>query len=156
MFAPPADTPHIWIATALAALVLTGMALQLPRTSPSRAGAVTETIDAVAGSPYPTTARHQLDAAAVRISPRRFSLRTTWGVSHATVRYAPVTPVPAGGRLSKLLYGAAPSTVFDSLTDFRSAVETARNSTVNWREADGPLLVRKVIWEGTRVTLVGQ
>lgn len=155
MFSPAGDTPHVWIATALAATALAGLVLQVPATAPSRATALVETIDSVAGSPYPTVAKHPVDAASLRVEQRTISLRTPAGVSHATVGYPPLTPVLGGEGLAQVLRGTTPSAVFQSPERFAAAIDAAQEEPPAWQGVEGPVIIRRVSWEGVDVTLIG-
>lgn len=155
VFDLPADVPHVWVATAIVATGLLGLAASLPTTTPARAGAVAETVDAVAAAPHPTTARHPIDAGAIHLTPRTVAVRTAAGVSHARLGHGPVTPVPPGGRLARVLHGVPPRALFETPEVFRAALERARQRTHDWRAVAGPVVVRRLSWEGVDVTLVG-
>lgn len=151
----PADVPAMWIGTVLVATALVGLALQLPSAPPARAGTLAETIDTVSAAPHPTSARHPVDAGAVRIHPHRIALRTPDGVSHATLGFGPVTPVPAGSALDKVLRGTPAHELFESPRAFGQSARRARRAEPGWRDPGRSLLVRRVSWGGVDVTLVG-
>jgi hypothetical protein len=155
MFDVPLDAWYTWLGLALASVVVFGVAQALPTAPLPDAQGVAETIDRVAASEYEATAEQPLHAAKVRVGPSRVSLRTDDGSAHAAYAYGPVTPVGDGTKLDRVLHGAPPTAVFDSETAFRDAVREARERPPQWQQADGPLVVRRLSWRETDVTLVG-
>ncbi|WP_439025560.1 DUF7283 family protein [Haloarchaeobius sp. DT45] len=152
------DAWYCWVGLAAASLAVAGVAVELPTRPAPDAGAAADTVDAVAAASYPTTAEHPIDASAVRLGPTRLSLRNAGGTSHASFAFGPVVPVSAGTRLHRVATGTPPESVFDSPTAFGRAVSAARERadarTAGWRPADDRLLVTRVHWEETNVTLV--
>ena len=155
MFDVPLDAWYTWLGLALASVVVFGVAQALPTTPAPDAEGVAETIDRVAASEYEATAEHPLHARTVRVGPSRVSLRTDDGTVHAAYAFGPVTPVGDGTKLDRVLRGAPPTAVFDSEAEFRAAVGEARDRTPQWQRADDPLVVRRLSWRETDVTLVG-
>lgn len=148
-----ADVPVVWLGLTLTTAVFAGVAFQFPTSTPAPVDEVVTTIESVAGSPYPSTATHPVEAA-VRVGPHRLALRTDAGVVHATIEYGPVTPVPRGSVLEPVLDGAPPQTVFSTETAFRDAVTTAQQRGSSWRTAVDRLVVRRVSWGEYNATLV--
>jgi len=153
-FDAPIEPLYVWTGLSVVSAVVAGLAVGLPTTPPPNAASVADAVDAVAASPHPSTAEHPIDAAAVRVGPRRIALRGADGTSHATFVYGPV--VPAGdGPLERVLSGVPPDRAFESPSELRRAASTARNRTPTWRPVDGEIDVRKIVWGNVNVTLVG-
>lgn len=148
------DVPFVWLGLTLATTVFAGVAFQLPTTAPTPADDVATTIESVAGSPYPSTATHPIDAEAIRVGPHRLAVRTDAGTAHTTIEYGPVTPVPPGSALATVLAGAPPRTVFSTPTAFQHAIEDARSQQPSWRSSIDRIVVRTVSWGDHHVTLV--
>lgn len=155
MFDAPADTWYLWLGIATASLVAVSVAISLPTSPPPDATGLAATIDSVATSPHNATAEHPLDADEIRLGPHRIGLRDDGGAGHATVAYGPVTPAGNSSKLTQILEGVPPGTVFDSQSAFRNATATARNASHEWHHTDDRLLVRRVTWGEFDVTLVG-
>ncbi|MEF8856260.1 MAG: hypothetical protein V5A16_02425 [Haloplanus sp.] len=155
MIGVPVDAWYVWIGLSLAGLALVGVGATLPTAPPPAAADAADTVDRTAATAHPATAEHPLDAAAVRIGPRRLGLRNDAGTTHATFAFGPVTPTSEVRALRAVLRGAPPDAYFDSGVALCDASAAARNRTPRWRPVDGPLIVRHVIWEGCDVTLVG-
>jgi len=155
MFDVSVDAWYTWLGVSLASVALFGVGASLPTAPPPAAADAADTVDRAAGSAGPVTAEHPLGARAVRIAPRRLGLRNDAGTTHATFAFGPVTPAVRSGPLGDVLRGAPPSSRFESPAALCDAAESARNRPPQWRPADGSLLVRRVIWEGCDVTLVG-
>lgn len=155
MFDVPVDGWYAWIGLAVASVVVLGTAASLPIVPPPDAAGVADTVDRAASAEYGATATHPLDADAVRLGPRRIGLRNDAGTTHAAFGFGPVTPVRVGMQLDRVLDGAPPGAAFESGEAFRQAVIAARSRDPRWRPVDGPLVVRRVSWEGVDATLVG-
>lgn len=156
MFDAPPDAWYVWVAVALASVAVAGVATELPTQPAPDAAAAADTVDAVAGSTYPSAAEHPLDADRVRLRPHRLALRTDGDTSHAAFAFGPVVPVGEDDKLARVARGVPPGRAFDSLTAFREAVEAAREraADADWRPADGRLVVRHLEWGELDVTLV--
>lgn len=156
MFDVPLDAWYTWLGLATVSIALVGVAGSLPIAPPPDAAAVADTVDRVGSASYPTTAEHPLGPAvdAVRLGAARIGLRGDQGAAHAAFAFGPVTPVSADGPLERVLLGTPPSRVFDSPAAFDRAAERARSATPRWGPAQG-LTIRRVIWEGVDVILVG-
>jgi hypothetical protein len=155
MFDAPVDAWYGWVGTALVSAALLGVAVDLPSRPPPDAAGLADTVDAVAASPHAATAAHPVRARRIRVGPRRVALRGPGGTSHATFSY-PVVPVPPDdGPLRRVLHGAPPDRAFGSPARLRRAAERARETDPDYRPVGDRLLVRRVTWEDTRVTLVG-
>jgi hypothetical protein len=157
MFDLPLDSWYAWFGLSLAGLAVFGAVSGLPTSPPPDASAAATTVDRVAAAEYAATAEHPLDATAIRVGTRRLSLQNDAGVAHATFAFGPVTPIPEGeSPLRDVLYGAPPSSVFDSPTAFQQAVVDARavGTDPSWRTVDRTLVVRSTSWEGVDVVLV--
>lgn len=155
MFDTPVDTLYRWVGAAMASLAVAGVVTGLPTHPAPDATGVASTVDAVAASPYPSTAEHPLAADRVKLGPGRLTLDGPGGTAHATFAYGPVTPVGSGSGLARVLSGVPPERVFDRPADLASAASDARERDARWRAANGVVRVRTVVWEGVRVTLVG-
>jgi len=157
MFDTPVDAWYLWVGLAVASLAVLGTALLVAAGTPTGAARVADAIDEVAASPYLATETVALDGEALRLGPSRLALRTRAGIAHATLAYAPVTPV-IGGRLGTVLRGRAVAAVFDSSAAFRRALVRARDRARDrggFRPAPTRLTVRRVSWGEVDATLVG-
>jgi hypothetical protein len=155
MFEPPVDAWYAWLGVGGVSLAVFGVVLGLPTVAPPDAVAVAETVDAVASSPHEARASRELRADRIRLGAHRVALRTESGTSHASFAYGPVTPTWESARLTELLNGRDPATVFASPAAFRETVQRVRTRRPGWRDAPAELIVRRVSWEGVDVTLVG-
>lgn len=156
MLEAPLDAWYCWVGVAAASVALAGVAADLPTRPAPDAPSAADTIDAVAGSTYPTAAEHPLDADEIRLRPNRLGLRDEEGASHAAFAFGPVVPVEGDARLTRVARGVPPGRAFDSLAAFRDAVETARERAADagWRPADDRVVVRQLNWGDVDVTLV--
>jgi len=154
MFDAPLDSWYVWIGLAMASVATVGAAGALPASPPPDAAALAETVDRVAAAGPGTVAEHPLDADAVALGPRQVGLRNGAGTVHARFVADSVVPVPDGTPLQDVLYGTPPSTAFDSRLAFEEAVLDARARERSWRPVERTVVVRRVSWEGTDVTLV--
>ncbi|WP_251344193.1 DUF7283 family protein [Haloplanus halophilus] len=154
MFDVPVDAWYAWLGLSLASVALFGVGVTLPTSPPPAAADAADTVDRAAGAAAPVTAEHPLDAREVRIEPTRLGLRNDAGTTHATFAFGPVTPAARRPGLTAVLRGAPPSSRFDSAGALCAAASTARDRPARWRKVDGPLIVRRVVWEGCDVTLV--
>ena len=155
MLGAPVDAWYVWLGLSLAGVVLVGVGATLPTAPPPAATAVADTVDRTASTDRQATAEHPLDAAAMRLGPRRVGLRNDAGTTHAAFAFGPVTPVSGSRPLDAVLRGAPPSSRFASGDALCAASADARAREARWRPVDGPLVVRHVVWEGCDVTLVG-
>jgi len=153
MFETPVDALHVWVGLALASVAALGVAVQLPTERPPDASGVADTVDAVATGEYPATGAYRSRADRVRLGDRRVWLRNDGGRTAATF----VTGVvPARSeRLQRVLHGADPRRVYDTREAFTAALREARRTEGEWRETDGRIVVRRLTWGDTDVTLVG-
>lgn len=155
MLEPPIDAIQVWLGLSLASVAVLGVVTALPTAPPPDATAAAGTVDAVASSRYAAATDHPLDGATVRLSPRRLRLDRGAATATATFAYGPVTPVEPGSPLARVLTGTSPDRVFDSPTAFRSAAERSRERAPIVASDANRLVVRRVTWRGTDVTLVG-
>jgi len=155
MFDAPADTWFLWLGVATSSLVAFGMAAALPTAPAPAADRAVATVDAVATSQYQATGEFDPDARMAKLDTNRIALRNDDGTARATVAHGPVTPVRDGSALASVLDGSPPKRVFENASAFRAAAQTARTRKARWEPVDGPLVVRRVTWEGVDVTLVG-
>lgn len=156
MLGTPADAWYVWLGLGTVGLVLLGTVSGLPTAAPPDPAPAARTVDAVASSPYPSTAEHPLDATEVRVDPAGIALRTDGGTVREPFAYGPVTPVPPDAvNLRAVLTGDPPGRVFDSPAALSDRAAVARGTSPDWRPAPDELLVRHVTWEGLDVTLVG-
>jgi hypothetical protein len=153
MFDPPVETLPVWVGLALASLAMFGLATSLPTAAPD-ATPLAGTVDGVAASAHEATGEHPIAADAVRLDTHRVTVRHDGESAHATLRYAPVTPVARGTALYRVLRGTPPARLFDSPAAFERAVRRARDRAPVTVEADR-VVVRRVEWGGRDVTLVG-
>jgi len=155
MFDVPVDAWYIWLGLSLASVALFGVGAALPTAPPPAAADAADTVDRVAAASAPVTAEHPLDAREIRVEPNELGLRNDAGTTHAKFAFGPVTPVGGARALTAVLQGAPPSSRYPSATAFCDAAATARDRPSRWQAADGPLMIRRVVWEGCHVTLVG-
>lgn len=154
MIGVPIDAWYTWLGLSFAGIALVGVAAALPTAPPPDAADAAETVDRTAATAHPATAEHPLDARSIRIGPRQLGLRNDAGTTHATFVFGPITPAVTR-ELRAVLRGAPPSARFESGDALCDAGTDARRRPPRWRPADGPLIVRHVVWEGCDVTLVG-
>jgi len=155
MLGPPVDAWHVWLGLSLAGVVLVGVGATLPTAPPPAAASAADTVDRLAATERSATAEHPLDATAIRIGARRIGLRNDAGTTHATFAFGPVTPASGSQALRAVLRGAPPDSRFETGDALCEVSAEARAQTPRWRPAEGPLIVRHVVWEGCDVTLVG-
>jgi hypothetical protein len=153
VLSPPVEAWPLWVGLTLVSAAVLGVAADLPRTAPPDAAALARTVDGVAASDHAAVAEHPLRADAVRVRPGRIELRCGDRIARATLRDGPVVPA-FDGPIERVLEGAPPDHVFDSVAAFRRTVSTARTRS-GWRPAPARLTVRSVAWGGVDVTLVG-
>jgi hypothetical protein len=153
MFDAPVDAWYVWIGLALVAAAAAGTAAEFPTAPPPDARAAAATVDRVAAADHTATARHPLDADAVKVATNHVSLRDDGRTSHARLTRA-VIPVQRGSALWRVLRGAPPAVHYERSTDLQDAVREARDASDHWRPAE-QLFVRTVTWEDVHVTLVG-
>jgi len=154
MFDAPLDSWYVWIALALTSVATVGAAGTLPTAPPPDAAALANTVDRVAAAAPGTVAEHPLDADAVELGPGRVGLRNGAGTVHARFVADSVVPVPDGSPLQEVVFGTPPEAAFDSGRAFEDAVVDARTRERSWETVDRTVVVRRVSWEGSDVTLV--
>lgn len=153
MLEAPVDTWYVWVGLALVAAAAAGTATEFPTAPPPDARTAAATVDRVAAADHGTTARHPVDAEAVKLERMHLSLRDGGRTSRA--RFAsPVVPVHRGSPLWRVLLGAPPGDVFDGPTALNEAVDETRADPARWRRTDR-LVARTVTWGDVHVTLVG-
>lgn len=155
MFDVPVDAWYVWVGLVVAGVAILGVVTSLPTAPPPDATSVADAVDRTSGTRYDATAEHPVDADAIRIRPHGIGLRNDAGMAHATFAFGDVTPVVPGTRLHAVLFGAPAASRFTSPAELASACARARERKSTWRPADGPIVIRHVVWEGTDVTLVG-
>lgn len=160
MFEIHADAMYAWVGLAVVSVVVFGVAATLPTTPPPDATRVAHTVDSVATGEYDATAEHGLTAEQIRITPQRIALASDGGTASATLRGAPITPIPPSAtaghaRLRRVLAGVPPDQVFDDPAAFVDAAARAQAATHRWGPAPNRLTIRGVVYGGHRVTLVG-
>lgn len=152
MLGAPIDAWYGWIGVALASLVALGVAMTAAPTPPAEAPEVAETVDTVAATDPPASARHPIEAERVRVGAHRITVEGDRSRT-AVVRYGPITPAQRGTPLRAVALGDPPPEHFESPAAFRDAAGTARQHR-HTIEPAGDLLVRTVAWDDVRVTLV--
>jgi hypothetical protein len=156
VFGAPVDGWYAWLGVAAAGVAILAVVLGLPTAPPPDAAGAADVVDRIAASEHGASADHPLAAASeIRLTPSGIGLRNDAGTTQATFAYGPVTPVRAGGPLRRVLDGAPPGSVFDTVDELRHAATRARAREGGWRPADGALIVRHVALGGGDVTLVG-
>lgn len=153
MFDAPVDTWYVWVGLALVATAAAGTANQFPTAPPPDARAAAAAVDRAAAADHGATARHPIDAEAVKLGRTHLALRDDGRTSRTRFAW-PVTPVRRGSPLWRVLLGVPPDDVFGGVPALREAVEEARNDTARWRRAER-LVARTITWEDLDVTLVG-
>lgn len=154
MLDPPADAWYVWLGLAAVSASVAGMVISLPTAAPPQATPVADGIDSVAASPHEARTTVDVSADQLRVRQESVALRSDGGTAHAQVTFGPITPV-SDGKLRRVLGGAHPGTVFDTETDFQSAIQRAQNRTGGWQEAPDQLVVVRVTWRDVDATLVG-
>ncbi|GAA0244185.1 DUF7283 family protein [Haladaptatus pallidirubidus] len=160
MFDAPVDAWYVWLGVAIASLVVFGVAAELPTTPPPDATRAVNTVDSVAGCEYTATAEQPLSAREIKLDSRGLGLRGKGGTAHAAFVSDSVVPVGSvdgskrDTRLRRVLNGTPPDVVFDSPTDFDSAIRDEQNHRAEWMGADSTLRIRCVSWGGVDATLV--
>jgi hypothetical protein len=154
MLDTPIDATYVWLGLAVASAAALGLALRLPAAPAPDAAGVADTVDSAAASPHGSTAAHPVAADAVKVRPRRLSLRSERGVARAALDFGPVTPT-GDGRLDAVLHGTPPGAAFESSSGLCRAADRARDADPAWQPVEDRVLVRHVTWEGCDVTLVG-
>lgn len=155
MFDVPIDGWYAWLGVAAVSVVVLGLAASLPTEPPPDAARTADAVDRVAASEHAATAEVPFDATTIRIGPTRLALRSDAGTSHAAFAFGPVTPVRGNASLDSVLRGGPPERGFASPAALARAATEARERRPTWRDADGPLRIRKLSWGGVHVTLVG-
>lgn len=153
MFDAPVDAWYVWVALSLVAATVAGTVAEFPTAPPPDAHVAASTVDRVAAADYDATARHPVDADAVKLEPATLSFRDDGRVTHARLA-SRVTPVRPGTALWRILRGARPGDLFESVANLRRAASEARDRPAQWERTD-QLLVRTVTWRDVHVTLVG-
>ncbi|WP_336134654.1 DUF7283 family protein [Natronomonas amylolytica] len=155
MFDVPVDAWYVYLGLAVVSGATVSLAGAMPAAAPPDANGAARTVDSVAASQHASVGRHPMtDADAVRVGADTLSLRGPGGTTHAGLGYGPVVFAPEGTPLGRVLRGELPETVFDSPEHFERAVDERRVADPTWHRTER-LLVRRVVWEGTDVVLVG-
>ena len=154
MFDTPVDGWYTWLGVALAGVTVLGVTLGLPVAPPPTATDIATAVDATATSERDAATTVDVDAEAIRLTPRGVAVRGRGGAARAAFQYGPVVPVD-GERLRAVLDGAEPARVFASPAALKTAAIEARTTEPEWRPAPRRLRVRHVTWGGVDVTLVG-
>lgn len=154
MLVAPVDALYVWIGLTAASVALFGVVSAVPAAPPPDADGAAGTVDRVAASQYAAVGEHPMtNAHAVRVGADTISLRGPGGVADATIGYGPVVSADRES-LRRVLLGEPPERVFASPAAFEAEIERAHAGAPEWHETDR-LVVRRVSWEGTDVTLVG-
>lgn len=152
---PPVSIDPVTAQFALAvAGLVAGMAVERPHEELPDVVAVADTVDAVAAAPHPTTAEHPTEARAFRVADGRIHLRGPSGWSAAPLSSGPVLGV-GDGPLGRVLSGAQPCQVFESVAALERAVGSVRERAPVRHAVDGRIRARKVQTVGAAFTLVG-
>jgi hypothetical protein len=155
MFDTPLGGPYVWLGVTAVSLTTLGVTLGLPAAAPPDATAAADAIDEVATSPPGSMSRHGLEASELHVDRRRIGLRGAGGSAHASVAFGPVTDARTDSRLERVLDGRTPPEEFDSPAAFQQVARAARDVNEDWRRAPDELTIRRAIWEGVDVVLVG-
>lgn len=154
MLDAPIDTWYVFLGVGVASLVVAGLALSLPTSSPPTATTVADAVDSVAASPHEARTTVDVPGEQMRLGPKEIALRSDGGTAHARFTYGPVTPV-GDERLREVLTGEGPESVFQSRERFATAVEAAQRREATWQETPDELVVVRVEWGDVDATLVG-
>lgn len=111
------------------------------------------TIDSVAASACPTSARHPLDADAVRVDRLRVGLRANDETAHVPITASGAVAALGHEPLRAVLRGRPPVAVFADPAALAAAL--AEGQSRGWQPAPDRLCVRRIAWEGVDATLVG-
>jgi len=154
VFDPPIDAIPTWLGVAVLSIVALGVALSFPTAPPADASAAAAAVDSVAASEGAASAFHPVGVERVRLAREGLALEGPRGEATAGYAFGPVTPVPDGTALYRVLAGTAPDAVFDSPAALALAVEAARARAPVRAETER-LRIRHVRWGEVDVTLVG-
>ncbi len=154
MLDAPIETWYVWLGLGVASVVVAGLALALPTSSPPSAIPVADAVDGVASSPHEARTTVEVPGEQMRLESDAVAVRSDGGTAHARFTYGPVTPV-GDGRLREVLYGRQPEDVFENRRQFETAISAARNRTATWQETPDRLVVSRVEWRDVDATLVG-
>ncbi|MFB6153913.1 MAG: hypothetical protein ABEJ27_06640 [Halodesulfurarchaeum sp.] len=155
MFGVPTDAAPIWIGLLLASAGMFGVISGVPTAAPPSADRVAATIDQVAARDITASGTVGIHATEIKLGTERVALRGPGGTAHASPAFGPVTPVSADSRLSKVLHGAAPGSVYVLPRHFRNDLERARKREPTWKAAPSTLHVRRVSYGEVTCVLVG-
>jgi len=150
----PVDALAVRVGVAAASLVALGVVTSLPLAPPPDAAAAADAVDSVAASEGSARIVHPVAARSVRLATDVVVLAGPRGETDAPLAYGPVTPVREGTVLYRVLGGKLPAEEFRSPAALETAAADARSRVPVETEADR-LVVRRVVWEGVDVTLVG-
>lgn len=153
MFDTHVDTLYVWIALGAVSVATLGVVAELPTTAPPDATRAAAAIDEVATSPPGSVVRRDVTADRWRLDDGQLGLRNDGGSGRASVRRSAVPCT--SDRLRAVLDGRAPEQVYGSPVAFQRAVERGETGHETWQPAPDALTVRRVVWEGVDVTLVG-
>ncbi len=154
MFDAPLDTVYVWVGLGAVSLAVAGTVLAFPTASPAGAGAVADSVDAVAASEYEARDEIAVPVEEIRLGPHTLGFRADGRTAHARFEYGPVVPV-RDGPLRTVLAGTPPEEVFADSGSFDRALARAQRRDRDWRDAPETLHVRRVSWGEVDATLVG-
>lgn len=155
MFDPPLDAPPVLLALAIVATACVGLATAVAPAPPGDADGLAATVDRVAASPVATATTQRTATAALRVHAGFLETRDATGTDRAGFATGRITPVEPHTRLARVLHGDTPAAVFRSPVDLELAARRARTTPTDWHHEPDVLVVRRVIWGNTSVTLVG-
>ncbi|WP_248518189.1 DUF7283 family protein [Salinarchaeum laminariae] len=153
MLGPPIDAWYVWIGVSMVSLAVLGVAVAVTPEPPSRATPAAETIEEVAASRAPASATYPIDADRVLVSEYRLVIEGE-DREAVTIDHGRMTPAERGTDLRRVALGASPNELFESTATFAEAIETARDERRRIEPAGDRLIVRKLSYGGTDVTLV--
>ena len=90
MFDTPVDGWYTWLGVALAGVAVLGVTLGLPVAPPPTATDIATAVDATATSEYDAATTVDVDAEAIRLTPRGVAVRGRGGTARAAFQYGPV------------------------------------------------------------------
>jgi hypothetical protein len=153
MFETPVDALYVWVALGAVSVAVLGVISGVPTTAPPDGTATAATIDEVTTSPPDSVARRSLSADQWSLFGRQLRLRNDGGRVESRLLRRAVRA--QGAALTAVLRGHSPGAIFESPDTFERAILRAVSDGRSWTPAPDRLTVRRVVWEGVDVTLVG-
>lgn len=153
-FEAPADAWYVYVAVVIVSIAVAGIAVGIPSMPPPDAQQAANTIEAVTGSEYTSSASYEHDADVVTIDRRTITMKNEYGTAHASFAYGTVVPVTGHDRLENVTGGQSLEDAYDdefedphtdgTATFFDEVAEADSANSGDELYADGELVVRTV------------